>query len=371
MTAAFERFPKLSNPAVGRRPGHVAPDAGAARPAIGIIAYGPDAVVERHNASLADLGALRGQYPVVWVNIEGLGDAELILAIGDIFGLHDLALEDVVNTHQRPKLDEYDDHLFLVMKMMCDRPSEAFEQMSMFLGKDYLLTFQETPGDCLDRVRERIRSGKGRMRKVGADYLCYAIVDGIVDAYFPVIERQGEMLESVESSIVQRPRPRHISILHQHKRSLLQLRRVIWQHREMLSELNREDHRLIAADTRPFLRDVQDHSFQLLDIVETYREIASGLLDVYISSTSARLNEIMKVLTVITTVFMPLTFIAGIYGMNFDRAASPYNMPELGWRFGYVFALGLMLVAALAMLFFFWRNGWLGNGVEKRGKRSQ
>lgn len=359
------RIPRVKNHSVGGRPGHVKPQSDAAAPVIDIIAYGPEALIEKKAASLDDVRQLRGQYPVVWVNVDGLGDAQLILDLGDIFGLHDLALEDVVNTNQRAKVEEYEDHLFFIVRMLMSERPQDNEQLAMFLGSDYLLTFQETSGDCLQPVRERIRQGKGRIRKVGPDYLCYALIDGVIDFQFPVLEKHGEILEGLESHVVENPRSKHVGALHELKHDLLLLRRIIWQHREMLSELNRDEHPLIAADSRPFLRDTYDHTIQLLDIVETYREIASGLRDVYISSISARLNEIIKVLTIITTVFMPLTFIAGVYGMNFDRQASPLNMPELGWHYGYPFSLALMAGSAVLMLYFFWRNGWMSNGKDK------
>jgi magnesium transporter len=269
-------------------------------------------------------------------------------------------MEDVLNLHQRPKAEEYKDHVFIVTQMYRTYADLGTEQVSIFLGEDFVLSFQEQAGDCLDPLRNRIRAGKGRIRGAGADYLCYAILDAVVDGYFPVLERYGETLEELEEQVITQARGDHISRLHEMKRDLLNTRRAIWPHREMINALIRDENPLFSDSTRMYLRDVYDHTIQLMDIVETYREIASGLVDVYISSVSAKLNEIMKVLTIIATIFIPLSFVASLYGMNFDRSASPWNMPELGWRFGYPLSLLLMGGIAVGLLFYFRRRGWLG-----------
>jgi magnesium transporter len=292
--------------------------------------------------------------------VSGLGDAELIRQIGQVFKFHSLALEDVMNLHHRPKVEEFDDFVFLVTQMYPSENDSATEQVSMFLGPDYVLSFQERVGDCFGTLRHRIRQGKGRLRGAGADYLCYAILDAVIDGYFPVLERYGEGLESLEDDVVSKPDAGQIALLHDMKRELLAIRRVIWPHREMLSTIIRDENSLISQDTRVYLRDVYDHTVQLMDIVETYREIASGLVDVYVSSVSAKLNEIMKVLTIIATIFIPLGFVASLYGMNFDRTTSPWNMPELGWRFGYLFSLASMAIIAGGLLIYFRYRGWLG-----------
>ncbi len=276
-----------------------------------------------------------------------------------MFGLHRLALEDVLNTHQRPKAEEFDDHIFFVTRMFRPDTAARTEQLSIFLGKDFVLSFQEEHGDCLEPVRERIRKGRGRVRDKRADYLCYVLLDAVVDDYFPVLERYGEKLEALEDEVITRSEPEQIGQLHDLKRELLTVRRSVWPHREMINAVIRDANPLIAEETQLYLRDVYDHTIQLMDIVETYREIASGLVDVYVSSVSAKLNEIMKVLTIISTIFIPLGFIASLYGMNFDRT-SAWNMPELGWRFGYAFALLLMGGTVAGLLVYFRRKGWLG-----------
>jgi magnesium transporter len=237
------------------------------------------------------------------------------------------------------------------------------------LGENFVLTFQEGGGDCFDPVRKRLRRKRGRIRDVGADYLAYALLDAVIDGFYPVLEDCGERLGVLEDEIIGAPSGAAVTDVHDLKHDLLTLRRAIWPQREMINTLLRDESELVSAATRIYLRDCYDHAVQLMDIVETYREIASALVDVYLSSVSARLNEIMKVLTIIATIFIPLSFIASVYGMNFDRNASPLNMPELGWRYGYVFSLALMLAIALGLLYYFRRRGWLGGTGEQRKAR--
>jgi magnesium transporter len=239
----------------------------------------------------------------------------------------------------------------------------------VFLGEGFVLSIQERPGDCLDPVRARAMSSTSRLRNHGADYLAYAIIDAVVDGFFPVLEQLGEEIEQLEDSIVTDPRPEFVEELHAIKRRLLGLRRAVWPLRELLGTLTRAEHKLLESDTQLYLRDCYDHSVQLMDLLETYRETASSLMDVYMSSVSTKLNETMKVLTIIATLFIPLSFIASLYGMNFDGGVSPWNMPELKWRFGYPLALGLMAACAITMLAYFWRNGWIGNWKRDGRKR--
>lgn len=316
------------------------------------MAFGPDKMIERQVSDLETIAEIRAAYPTVWVDIVQFGDAELIAGVGDAFGLHKLALEDAINTHQRPKVEEFEDHLFIVALMLNDELSVDTEQVAFFVGAGYLITFQERPGDCFENVRDRIRKVSGRIREARSDYTCYALLDAIIDTYFPALESVGDLLETLEDRVIGSPKPGNISDLHDMKRRLLLLRRAIWPHREVFNTLLRDEHPLIGSDTRPFLRDCYDHTVQLMDIVETYREMASGLVDVHLSSVSMKLNEAMKVLTIVATIFMPLSFIASVYGMNFDRERSPWNMPELGWYLGYPFALLLMVVSAAGLIWY-------------------
>lgn len=343
----------------GTVPGHLQIAPTAARPSIRVMAFGPDRMIEREVSDVESLIEIRRTFPTVWIDVVQFGDADLIARLGDAFDLHRLALEDAINTHQRPKVEEYDDHLFIVALMLDEAGAEETEQVAFFVGAGYVITFQERPGDCFENVRERIRRASGRIRGAGADYTCYALLDAIIDTYFPALERAGDILETLEDRVIAAPEPGNISELHDMKRRLLLLRRAIWPHREVFNTLLRDEHPLIAPDTRPFLRDCYDHTIQLMDIVETYREMASGLVDVHLSSVSMKLNEVMKVLTVVATVFIPLSFIASVYGMNFDRERSPWNMPELGWHYGYPFSLLLMCASAAGLIWYIWKKGWL------------
>jgi magnesium transporter len=346
-------------------PGLLVPSPSGLPTAVRIIAYDDNEFCDRKIVSLDDLVSLRERLAVVWVDIVGFADPELITALGRQFNFHPLALEDAVNTHQRPKAEDYGDHVFIVARMLDSaRPVET-EQIAMFLGEGFVITLQERPGDCFDAVRERLKNGRGRIRSLGADYLCYALIDTLIDFYFPALEHMGERLEELEDAVVEFARPEHIEALHDIRRDLLMLRRAVWPHREMLNDLLRDEHAVIRPETRAFVRDCYDHTIQLMDVVETYREIASGLIDIYMSSVSVRLNEVMKVLTVMATVFMPLSFIASVYGMNFDRTVSPWNMPELGWYFGYPFALFLMAASAAGLVWFMWRKGWVGERTPR------
>ncbi len=327
---------------------------------IRLIAFGGDGLHDRSGLAPQAVRPYIGVQPVTWVDVEGLGDATTVSALGDVFDIHGLALEDVVNAHQRPKVEEYEDHLFLVLRVPREGPSFGTDQITVFLGSNYLLTFQEGPSELLEPVRSRVRSSRGRIRSLGADYLAYAVVDACIDTYFPLLERYGERVESLERAVLDSPSEAVIARVHGLKRDLLTIRRALWPQREMLNALIREESPLISERTRVYLRDCYDHLIQLIDLVETYREIASALVDIYLSSVSTRMNQVMQVLTIIATVFMPLGFIASLYGMNFDRERSPLNMPELGWYYGYPFALLLMAATAVALLLFFRRRGWTG-----------
>ncbi len=343
----------------GTVPGSFEVDPEAPAPTIEVMAYGPDGCREPEVADPNDLVELIGRDAVLWVNVVGLGDEEIIRRIGDIFQLHPLALADTVHTTQRPKIEVYDRHAFCVMRMASPDHGMDTEQVSLYLGDDVVLTFQERPGDCFDPIRQRIRGGLGRIRTQQADFLAYALIDAVVDGYFPALEAFGEQVEDLEARVIRRAEEPLIREIHHAKRSLLSLRRAAWPMRDALAGVLHGDVARFSEDSRLFLRDVYDHVTQSIDMIETYRELASSLLDVYLSSVSNRMNEVMKVLTIIATIFIPLSFIAGLYGMNFDPQASVWNMPELNWRYGYPFALGLMLLVAVLLLLFFRRKGWL------------
>lgn len=342
----------------GTAPGTLITDPAAQKPTIHYWRYDREHCEEQQNCAPEKLEPPQSASEVVWVDVVGLGDSALVQRIGERFGFHPLALEDVVNVHQRPKVENYDDHLYVVVRMAnYDGQGAETEQVSMFHAPGLVLTFQERPGDCFEPVRERIRRAKGRLRGMAGDYLLYALIDSVVDGYFPLLERHGDSLETIEQQIITDPSSECIEQLHSLRRELLALRRAIWPTRDMLAALLREEPGFVSDATRLYLRDVHDHTVQLIDIVETYREITAGLIEAYLSSLSTKLNEVMKVLTLMATFFLPLTFITSLYGMNFDRG-SPWNMPELGWRLGYPFALSVMMIAAGALLYFFWRKGW-------------
>lgn len=354
--------------ALGAPPGTLTGDAAAPRPRMHVIAYGPDAFTEADVEDVQVLGEYLGRWPVLWVNVDGVGNADTVAALGKTFNLHGLALEDVIHVHQRPKVEEYDDHLFIVARMMKPDLPVRTEQLSMFLCKQAVVTFFEHPGDCVDPVRERIRKGRGRIRKMDADYLAYCLLDAVVDFYFPAMDAFSEALEHLEAQVLAEPTPEVVARIHATKRDLLNIRRSVAPLREAINTLVRDDHGLISETTRIHLRDCHDHIYQIIEMAETYREVLGGLLDIYLSSVSNRMNDVMKVLTVIATIFIPLTFLAGIYGMNFNAEASPWNMPELRWYWGYPCMLLLMLIVAVLELAFFWRKGWIGKGQSSSTK---
>ncbi len=292
---------------------------------------------------------------VTWVDVGGVHKMEVLESFGKQFQLHSLLLEDIANTDQRPKLDDYETCLFLVMKMLSvtDRQDIIVEQVSLVLGRNFVLSFQENGTDVFKPVRDRLRGGKGRLRQSGADYLLYALVDAIVDQYFSVLEVLGEKIEALQDLVVSDPKPETLQQIHALKRQLLFLRRAVWPLREAMNGLSRSECPLLQEPTKVFFRDVYDHVVQIVDTIETLREMVSACLDIYLSSISYRLNAVMKVLTIITTIFMPLTFIVGIYGMNFE------HMPELQWKWGYPAVLGVMAVVGVGMLVAFRKKRWI------------
>ena len=344
---------------VGAAPGTLISHPDAAPPTVRLMGYGADGLEEMEPDSIAEIAELRGRWSVLWVDVVGVGHAESIAEIGDIFGLHRLALEDVINVHQRPKVEEYPDHLFAVSRSATLDDRVDTEQLSLFVGGDWVLTFQERKGDAWEPVRDRLRAGRGRIRGAGAGYLFYALMDAIVDGYYPLLEDFGQRLELLEETVIDDPREELVGVIHAARRDALALRQSMWPMREAMGQLYREEFTLIDDETRIYLRDAYDHTIQVIDLLENYREMSSALLEVYLSSVSHRMNEVMKVLTIIATIFIPLTFIAGIYGMNFDPDASPLNMPELGWYYGYPAVWALMILIGLGLVWFFRRKRWL------------
>jgi magnesium transporter len=339
----------------GSAPGTLVVDPNAPKPLVSIVAYGLEKVIERNIDDVQSIREYLSQWPVTWVRVTGLGDLSVITKLGEIFSIHRLALEDIINVHQRPKVEQYKNHCYIVLRAA--RESEGFEseQISIFLGRNFVVSFQEQPSKCFDPVVERIRQGKGRTRTAGPDHLAYALIDAVIDGYFPILERYGEMLEALEDSIVSQPTGRFFEQIHEMRHALLSLRRAAWPLRETMNILYREPIPLIDEEERIYLRDCYDHMVQIIDLLENYRDVTSGLMEVYLSSISNRTNEIMKVLTIISAVFIPMTLVAGIYGMNFKY------LPELEWLWGYPFALGLMGAIAVVLLLYFRAKSWLGS----------
>ncbi|MDA8122383.1 MAG: magnesium/cobalt transporter CorA [Deltaproteobacteria bacterium] len=342
----------------GTLPGTLAAHAEAGGRAVRIVLFRYDgAGLEERVLAAEEIASLSDpEDGVLWLDICGLSDPEVVKAVGERFGFHPLALEDVLNVPQRPKVERYEGHLLIVLREV--RYPGPPEQVSLFLGERVVVTFQERPEDSFEPVRNRLRQGKGQIRTQGADFLAYTLCDAVIDAFFPTLEKLGDEVEELEERVIASPSPAIFHEIRRAKQRLLEVRRAVWPARDAMNELLREDSPLIRTGTRPYLRDCYDHTVQLMDMVETFREMAAGLVDEYMSSVSNRMNEIMKVLTVIATIFIPLTFVVGLYGMNFNTQASPYNMPELGWRYGYPAVLLVMAAIAAGMLYYFRRKKW-------------
>ena len=327
-----------------------------------LIDYNANYATHQSHLTPEDCSSYLDTDSVSWVDVQGLGSADILQRLGKVFGLHPLILEDVVNVPQRPKVEDYPDQLVIITQMAIPKSKgEGFglEQVSLIVGKQYLLTLQEEPEeDCFEPVRRRIKFKKGNVRTQGTDYLAYALWDAIIDGFFPILEAYGDKIEELEDEVILDPTEKTLAKIYQIKRELLALRRAIWPQRTAINRLIRDGSTLIGDDVSVYLRDCYDHIIQIIDVIETYRELASSLTDVYLSAVSNKMNEVMKLLTVISTIFIPLTFIAGIYGMNFDPAASPWNMPELSWYLGYPLCWTLMIAISASLCYFFWRKGW-------------
>ena len=329
---------------------------------ITLIDYVESQFQEKEVKTVEECFSFKETPTVTWINVDGIHDTEIIEKIGLRFDLHPFILEDILNTSQRPKTEDFGSYLFVVLKMLHQnsngRQTET-EQVSIVLGRNFVISFQEKEGDVFDPIRERIRNAKGRVRKMGADYLAYSLIDAIVDDYFFILEGISEKIEAAEENLIQEPTPQTLKAIYNLKQNTLFLRKSIWPLREVISNLERGESKLIKGSTHVFLKNVYDHTIQVIDTIDTFRDMVSGMLDIYLSSVSNKMNEIMKVLTIIATIFIPLTFVAGIYGMNFNTQASRWNMPELNWRYGYILAWGVMLFIVLGMLTYFKRKKWL------------
>ena len=352
------RFVKRSSKKAGLPPGtlvHIG-DQKADETEISLLHFDAEQLHEKKLADAEAAFAYRDTSPVTWVNVDGLHDVGLIEKIGERFGIHPLTLEDIVNTGHRPKAEDFENYLFVVVKMISydeTRQHISAEQVSIIFSEKFLLSFQELPGDVFDGVRERIRRAKGRIRKSGCDYLAYALVDAVVDHYFVVLERLGDSIERLETELLEKPEADTLRRIHHLKRELVYLRKQVWPLREAVNLLVKDENAMIKDGTRVFLRDVYDHCIYVSDTIESLRDLLSGMLDLYMSTVSNRMNEVMKVLTIIATIFIPLTFIAGIYGMNFKF------MPELEWRWSYPLLWLVLIVIFGAMIFYFKRKKWL------------
>jgi len=323
---------------------------------ISMIDYDESQIQEKDAATVGECLPFKEKPTVTWINVSGIHDVTVIEEFGKAFNIHPLLLEDIVHSDQRPKLEDYDDYLFLVLRMLrYDEAKEELqsEQVSLILGPNFVITFQEREGDVFDAVRARIRNGKGKIRKMGCDYLTYALIDSVVDHYFLVFEKYGEKIEVLQDEVLSQPTPETLQVIQRTKRDMIFLRKSVWPLREAINALQRGESSLVTDNVNIYLRDVHDHTIQVIDTIETFRDIISGTLDVYLSSVSNKMNAVMKVLTIIATIFMPMTFIAGIYGMNFKY------MPELEWHWAYPVIWAVIIVLGVLMLMGFKRKKWL------------
>ncbi len=323
---------------------------------ISVINYNEAALVEKEVKTIEECFAFVNSSSNTWINIDGINDVKMIEKLGSTFSIHPLVLEDILNTDQRPKMNEYDNYLFIVLSMLTFDPAERLvnsEQVSIILGHNFLISLQEKNGDLFDGVRERIRNGKGKIRKLGPDYLAYSLVDSVVDEYFSILEKIGELVEDIEDELISEPKPENLHTIHQLRREMILLRKSVWPLREVINLMEKEGTSLIKKTTNIFLRDVYEHTIQIIETIESYRDMVSGMLDTYLSSVSNKMNEVMKVLTIIATIFIPLTFIAGVWGMNFE------HMPELKWQWIYPYGFwSLMIIIGGMMAIYFKRKHW-------------
>ncbi|RLQ86993.1 magnesium/cobalt transporter CorA [Notoacmeibacter ruber] len=346
---------------VGAAPGTLIADPDAHPPELTLRTLGDDGQHEViRNVDLSDIVGARREWSKIWLDCTGLANVELVDRIGEAFGFHPLAREDVLNVGQRPKVEFHEDHVFVVLPMLDRRHEASREQVSIFFNRNYVVTFQERPGDVFDPVRKRIDAGGKRLFERDADYLAYALIDAIVDAYFPLLEDRSEEIDLIEDEVLEYAEQDQLTRMYEMRREVRQLQRTLWPMRDAIAALVRTDSDHLSDDTQRFLTDTQDHAIQLLEMSETSRDTLTGLIELHMSLASARTNEVVNLLTIVSTIFIPLGFLAGLWGMNFNPDVSPWNMPELSLYFGYPTALGLMLVVALGLIWYFRRKGWLG-----------
>jgi len=323
---------------------------------ISIVDYNEEQFQEKEVKTVKECCSYKEKPTITWINIDGVHEEKIIEELGKIYNFHPLILEDIVDTDQRPKIKDFGDYIFIILKMhYYDKENNEIkiEQVSLIFGKNYVISFQEREGDVFNPIRERIRNNIGRIRKARADYLIYALMDAIIDNYFTILEKLGEETEDLEAKVIKDPAPANLQIIYKLKSELIFLRKSVWPLREVISILEKGESVLIDKSTNIYLRDIYGHTIQVMDTVETLRDVISGTLDVYLSSVSNKMNEIMKVLTIIATIFIPLTFIAGVYGMNFQY------MPELKWVWAYPLILSVMLIIGIVMVIFFKRRKWM------------
>lgn len=324
---------------------------------IRVLAYNSEKLVERKLEKVEECLEFKDQSDLnFWINVDGLDRVDIIGKLGSYFNIHPLTLEDVLNTRQRPKTEDYDSYIYSVLKMiLLDKENKEItvDQVSIIIGPNYVLSFQEREGDVFDMVRERFKNPASRLRKSGVDYLAYGLIDAVIDNYFLILEHFGDKIEYLEEGLVLHPRPETLKTIQKYKRDMITLRKSIWPLRELINGLQRVESDLIKETTRVYLRDVYDHTIQVIDTVEDFRDILSSMVDIYLSSISFRMNEVMEVLTVIATIFIPLTFISGVYGMNFKY------MPELNWRWGYPTVMFAMILLAVSMFIYFKKRKWV------------
>ena len=321
---------------------------------ITLMQYNETHIVEKVITDISELASCIDSPFISWINVDGLHSSSVIEKIGAVFSIHPLTLEDIINTDQRPKFEDYDNYIVVMMKMLYYENELNSEQLSIVLMKNTVITFQENHGsDAFEPIRKRLIESKGRTRKFGADYLCYSLIDAVVDSYFSLLEIVGDKIEFMDEELINEPTPKTLKHLHEMKREMIFLRKAVWPARDMLYSLERSETELIIHSTDVYLRDVNDHIIRVIETIENYRDLLNGMMDIYLSSLSNRLNEVMKVLTIISTIFIPVTFIVGVYGMNFD------NMPELHTKYGYLFTWILMIIIMVSLLYYFRRKKWL------------